>query len=208
MPVYRALFRSRNTKPVITATTASKHMEIWPMGMSRQRSFKSRTTMSEPPVEAPAEKTIPSPRPHNVPPYRAPTRVSIWGMGTPANRSMRAELTSIPRSDPRKNRRPTFSPARANRGRLMKMDTAPTLPKPKSSTKISATPEMPPVLISLGSKKQENPRANRALPSTVPAIRFALLRNAFMAQTSKDCCLSAESSSFRSIPAEGMVFVR
>ena len=150
------------------------------MGTSRQRSLRSLTTMSEPPVEAPAANTAPSPNPHSVPPYSAPISGSVAGMGIRAKTSIRAELHSIPVREPKKNRRPIFTPAMRNRGRLMSTLRLPTLPNRSSSTATSARPEIPPGLISLGMRKQEKPKANRALPRIVTANQPKVLRKWFI----------------------------
>ena len=121
--------------------------------------------------------TIPRPKPQTTPPYSAAIRGSVGGKGITANASISTELKSIPSRDPAKNRLPIFKPPNMNRGRLMRMDRLPTLPKPSSSTTTWARPEMPPGFMSLGCKNKAKPRAKTVLPRTVAAIQPNLSHN-------------------------------
>ena len=60
------------------------------------RSFKSLATTSVPPVVAPWENTIPSPRPISAPPHSVASMGSMAGKAyTAAMASMATELTSM-----------------------------------------------------------------------------------------------------------------
>ena len=90
--------------------------------------------------------------------------------------------------------------------------SVPMLPKPRSSRRIMASPEMPPVLMSLGIRNMAKPRAKRALPmAVVPAHRISFQIRFFISPspyTSKAACFSWLSSGLSKAPAAGMDFIR
>ena len=66
------------------------------MGSQGNFSFRSRATMSVPPVVAPWENTSPSPRPSRAPPQRLASMGSMGGNShARAIRSIAAELTAM-----------------------------------------------------------------------------------------------------------------
>ena len=76
------------------------------MGKLRNFSFRSRATMSTPPVEAPARNTIPRPAPMVTPPKMAAMIGSVCGTGRSKNRSKHTDVTTMPKSEPKKNSLP------------------------------------------------------------------------------------------------------